>query len=48
MVYQLTYGAILATPVNDESLAFGEIIWAVTKGAFDLIDCYFNQANQTL
>jgi lipooligosaccharide transport system permease protein len=31
MVYQSTYDAILATPVNAESLAFGEILWAVTK-----------------
>ena len=38
MVYQSTYDAILATPVNAESLAFGEILWAVTKG---LIDCVF-------
>jgi lipooligosaccharide transport system permease protein len=38
MVYQSTYDAILATPVNAESLAFGEITWAVTKG---LIDCLF-------
>lgn len=38
MVYQSTYDAILATPVNAESLAFGEILWAVTKG---LIDCIF-------
>ncbi len=38
MVYQSTYDAILATPVAAESLAFGEIIWAVTKGA---IDCVF-------
>lgn len=38
MVYQSTYDAILATPVNAESLAFGEILWAVTKG---LIDCFF-------
>lgn len=38
MVYQSTYDAILATPVNAESLAFGEIIWAITKGA---IDCFF-------
>ena len=35
MVYQSTYDAILATPVNAESLAFGEIIWAVTKGFID-------------
>lgn len=38
MVYQSTYDAILATPVSPESLAFGEIIWSVTKG---LIDCVF-------
>jgi len=38
MVYQSTYDAILATPVNAESLAFGEILWAVTKG---IIDCLF-------
>ena len=36
MVYQSTYDAILATPVSAESLAFGEIIWAITKG---LVDC---------
>jgi lipooligosaccharide transport system permease protein len=35
MVYQSTYDAILATPVNAESLAFGEIIWALTKGFID-------------
>lgn len=38
MVYQSTYDAILATPVNAESLAFGEILWAITKGA---VDCLF-------
>ena len=38
MVYQSTYDAILATPVNAASLAFGEILWAVTKGA---VDCFF-------
>ncbi len=38
MVYQSTYDAILATPVNAESLAFGEILWAMTKG---IIDCLF-------
>ncbi|HLM01320.1 MAG TPA: ABC transporter permease [Pyrinomonadaceae bacterium] len=38
MVYQSTYDAILATPVNAESLAFGEITWAVTKGS---VDCLF-------
>ena len=35
MVYQSTYDAILATPVDAESLAFAEICWAVTKAAFD-------------
>ena len=35
MVYQSTYDAILATPINAESLAFGEISWAVTKGLID-------------
>ena len=38
MVYQSTYDAILATPVNAESLAFGEIVWATSKG---IIDCIF-------
>lgn len=38
MVYQSTYDAILATPVDAESLAFGEIIWAITKG---VVDCFF-------
>jgi lipooligosaccharide transport system permease protein len=35
MVYQSTYDAILATPVEAESLAFAEICWAVTKSALD-------------
>lgn len=35
MVYQSTYDAILATPVEAESLAFAEILWAVTKALFD-------------
>lgn len=38
MVHQGTYDAILATPVTVESLAFGEIIWGLTKSA---IDCAF-------
>jgi lipooligosaccharide transport system permease protein len=37
MVYQSTYDAILATPVDAESLAFAEICWAVTKAAFDSV-----------
>jgi lipooligosaccharide transport system permease protein len=37
MVYQSTYDAILATPVDAESLAFAEICWAVTKSALDSI-----------
>lgn len=37
MVYQSTYDAILATPVDAESLAFAEILWAITHGLFDTI-----------
>lgn len=37
MVYQATYDAILATPINPESLALGEILWALTHGFFDTI-----------
>jgi len=37
MVYQSTYDAILATPVNAESLAFAEILWAVTKAFVDAL-----------
>lgn len=37
MVYQSTYDAILATPVDAESLACAEIFWAVTHGAFDTL-----------
>lgn len=37
MVYQSTYDAILATPVDVESLAFAEIIWAVTHALFDTL-----------
>jgi len=37
MVYQATYDAILATPVDAESLAFGEILWALTHALFDTI-----------
>jgi lipooligosaccharide transport system permease protein len=37
MVYQSTYDAILATPVDAESLAFAEICWAVTKSALDSV-----------
>jgi lipooligosaccharide transport system permease protein len=35
MVYQSTFDAILATPVEVESLAFAEIFWATTKAAID-------------
>lgn len=35
MVYQSTYDAILATPVDAESLAFAEILWAITHCLFD-------------
>src|SRR5437660_7883091 len=37
MVYQSTYDAILATPVNAESLAFAEILWAITKAFIDAL-----------
>jgi lipooligosaccharide transport system permease protein len=37
MVYQSTYDAILATPIDAESLAFGEILWALTHALFDTI-----------
>lgn len=37
MVYQSTYDAILATPVNPESLALGEILWALTHAVFDTV-----------
>ncbi|HSP63093.1 MAG TPA: hypothetical protein VLQ90_08945, partial [Pyrinomonadaceae bacterium] len=37
MVYQSTYDAILATPVDAESLAFAEILWAITHAAFDIL-----------
>jgi len=35
MVYQSTFDAILATPVEVESLAFAEICWATTKAFID-------------
>ncbi|HEV3469802.1 MAG TPA: ABC transporter permease [Pyrinomonadaceae bacterium] len=35
MVYQSTFDAILATPVEVESLAFAEVCWATTKAAID-------------
>ncbi|MEJ7619158.1 MAG: ABC transporter permease [Pyrinomonadaceae bacterium] len=35
MVFQSTYDAILATPIEAESLALGEICWAVAKATFD-------------
>src|SRR6266508_6799533 len=37
MVYQSTYDAILATPVDPESLAVGEILWALPHALFDTI-----------
>lgn len=37
MVYQATYDAILATPVDAESLALGEILWALTHALFDSV-----------
>jgi lipooligosaccharide transport system permease protein len=41
MVYQSTYDAILATPVEAESLAFAEIVWAVTKALIDALIILF-------
>jgi len=35
MVYQSTFDAILATPIEVESLAFGEICYATTKSLID-------------
>jgi lipooligosaccharide transport system permease protein len=37
MVYQATFDAILATPVEPESLAFAEICWATTKSLIDAV-----------
>lgn len=41
MVYQSTYDAILATPIEAESLAFAEILWAVTKALIDALIILF-------
>jgi len=41
MVYQSTFDAILATPVNAESLAAGEIVWGATKAAIEGIPVLF-------
>ncbi|HKS30102.1 MAG TPA: ABC transporter permease [Pyrinomonadaceae bacterium] len=41
MVYQSTYDAILATPIEAESLAFAEILWAVTKALIDAVIILF-------
>jgi lipooligosaccharide transport system permease protein len=37
MVYQSTFDAILATPIEVESLAFAEICWATTKAVIDAL-----------
>lgn len=37
MVYQSTFDAILATPVEVESLALAEILWATTKAFVDAV-----------
>lgn len=37
MVYQATFDAILATPVEPESLAFAEITWAASKSLIDAL-----------
>jgi len=41
MVYQSTFDAILATPVEVESLALAEIAWATTKAAIDSVIILF-------
>lgn len=41
MVYQSTFDAILATPVEVESLACAEIAWATTKAAIDSLIILF-------
>jgi lipooligosaccharide transport system permease protein len=41
MVYQSTFDAILATPVEVESLAFAELAWATTKAAIDSVIILF-------
>ena len=41
MVYQSTFDAILATPVEVESLAFAEMAWATTKAAIDSLIILF-------
>jgi lipooligosaccharide transport system permease protein len=41
MVYQSTFDAILATPVEVESLAFAEMAWATTKAAIDSVIILF-------
>ncbi|HVG30351.1 MAG TPA: ABC transporter permease [Pyrinomonadaceae bacterium] len=37
MVYQATFDAILATPVEPESLACAELLWATTKALIDAL-----------
>jgi lipooligosaccharide transport system permease protein len=37
MVYQATFDAILATPVEPESLALAELCWATTKALIDAL-----------
>jgi lipooligosaccharide transport system permease protein len=37
MVYQATFDAILATPVEVESLAFAEVCWAASKSLIDAL-----------
>lgn len=37
MVYQSTYDAILSTPIEVESLAFAEILWAISKATLDAL-----------
>lgn len=53
MIYQATFDAILASPVEPESLAFAELCWATTKSLIDAafilsILFVFGAANSTL
>lgn len=41
MVYQATFDAILASPIEPESLAFAEVCWATTKSLIDAVVILF-------
>lgn len=53
MVYQKTFDAILATPVNIDDLVAGEMIWGATKSALYgsiimLVVCLFGLVNSAM